>query len=189
MSDRPASHHYVSASGAQPPALVGASFGPALRRMLRDVARAAAGARADRDRLVAAALAPYLGRRGLLAGVDCPCARERYTRHLLHAGEDHSVLALVWRPGQMSPVHAHRTWCAFGVHRGWMAETFFTPGSATARPFGCVPRRVGDIGHSPADPGAIHRLANLGTEDALTLHVYGARYDRLGDEVNQVWAD
>ena len=31
--------------------------------------------------------------------------------------------------------------------------------------------------------------ANLGIEDALSIHVYGARHDRLGDEANQIWAD
>ena len=188
MSGRPGSHRLISPSAGPLPA-AGAYFGALLRRMLRDVARAAAGAPDDRDRLVAAALARYLGLPGLLDGVDCPCAQDRYTRHLLHAGDGHSVLALVWRPGQMSPVHAHRTWCALGIHRGWMTETFFAPGSGGARPFGCVPRREGDIAHSPADPSAIHRLANLGIEDALSIHVYGARHDRLGDEVNQIWAD
>jgi 3-mercaptopropionate dioxygenase len=188
MPGRPGSYRFISPPAGPPPA-ADARLGALPRRMLRDVAEAAAGTSDDRDRLVAAALAPYLGLRGLLDGVDCPCARDHYTRHLLHAGEGHSVLALVWRPGQMSPVHAHRTWCVFGIHRGWMAETFFTSGETVARPFGCVPRREGDVGHSPADPGAIHRLANLGTEDTLSIHVYGARHDRLGDEVNQVWAD
>jgi predicted metal-dependent enzyme (double-stranded beta helix superfamily) len=52
-----------------------------------------------------------------------------------------------------------------------------------------VQRRVGDTSHAPADPDAVHRLANLGTETAISIHVYSGPYDRLGDQVNQFWAD
>jgi predicted metal-dependent enzyme (double-stranded beta helix superfamily) len=52
-----------------------------------------------------------------------------------------------------------------------------------------VQRWTGDGGHAPAGPDAVHRLANLGTETAISIHVYGAPYDRLGDQVNQIWAD
>jgi predicted metal-dependent enzyme (double-stranded beta helix superfamily) len=165
-----------------------ARFSSPLAEMLSDVARAATGPIGCRDRDVAAALAPHLGQTGLLDGVACPGSSEKYTRHLLHAGAGYSVLALVWRPRQMSPVHAHRTWCVFGVHQGWMTETLFTRDATGARPFACVPRRTGDVAHAPADPDKIHRLANLGTTDALSIHVYGARYDRLGHDVNEIWA-
>jgi 3-mercaptopropionate dioxygenase len=47
---------------------------------------------------------------------------------------------------------------------------------------------VGDASHAVAAPDVIHRLANLGTETAVSIHVYGARYDRLGEQVNHVWA-
>jgi predicted metal-dependent enzyme (double-stranded beta helix superfamily) len=164
-------------------------FSSALEGMLSDVACAAAGAIGCRDRDIAAALAPYLGQTGLLDGVACPGGAEKYTRHLLHAGAGYSVLALVWRPRQMSPVHAHRTWCVFGVHQGWMTETLFARGTTGARPVACVPRGPGDVAHAPADPDKIHRLANLGTTDALSIHVYGARYDRLGHDVNEIWAE
>lgn len=70
-----------------------------------------------------------------------------------------------------------------------MVETFFSPGTQGVVPRGCVQRREGDVSYAPADPNAVHRLANLGTETAISIHVYGAQYDRLGDQVNQVWAD
>ena len=69
-----------------------------------------------------------------------------------------------------------------------MTETLFAGDTSDARPLGCSPRRTGDIVHSPADPGKIHRLANLGTTDAISIHVYGASYDRLGHDVNKIWA-
>ena len=160
-----------------------------LNDLCTDVAEAVAGPLSQRDQRVAAALAPYLGLTDLLADSACRCSPDRYVRHLLHAGTDYTILALVWRPRQMSPVHAHQTWCALGVHRGWMVETFFAPGPRGAEPGACLQRRVGDTSHAPADPNAVHRLANLGTETAISIHVYGAPYDRLGDQVNQFWAD
>lgn len=163
----------------------------ALTRMLADIADAARADPADRDRLVAAAIAPHVCDPSLLHGIDCPCAPDRYVRHLLHADTagGYAVVAIVWRPGQMSPVHGHRTWCGLGIHRGVLTETFFRLGPDGAPlPTACVQRRPGDVSHAPADPGAIHRIANLGVEPAISIHCYGVAYDDFGDGVNHVWA-
>jgi predicted metal-dependent enzyme (double-stranded beta helix superfamily) len=89
----------------------------------------------------------------------------------------------------MSPVHAHKAWCALGVHRGWLVESFFDLAEGRAVPAGCAARGVGDLSHADADPGAIHRIANVGVADAVSIHVYGASFDRLGADVNHVLAD
>src|SRR5580698_6158132 len=159
-----------------------------LQRMFADIALAAASPLAQRHGRVAAALLPYLDLPDLLRDISCPCSPDRYVRHLLHAAEDYTVLALVWRPGQMSPVHGHRSWCALGIHRGSMTEMQFTPGAQGPVPRSCEQLEVGDISHAPPEPDAIHRLANLGTETAISIHVYGARFDQLGHAVNRVWA-
>jgi predicted metal-dependent enzyme (double-stranded beta helix superfamily) len=159
-----------------------------LHRLYAEIERAAASAPAVRHRVVADALRPYLAMPDLLRDTHCPCSPDRYVRHLLHAGRDHTILALVWRPGQMSPVHSHLSWCALGVHRGCMTETQFTMGAQGPVPRGCAQHDVGDVSHAPADLDAIHRLANLGTETAVSIHIYGARFDRLGEEVNRIWA-
>ena len=161
-----------------------------LARLLADVAEAAHGPIAGRHLAVAAALAPYLDHPDLLEGRACPCNPQRYQRHLLHADAQggYAVVAIVWTPGQMSPVHGHRTWCALGVHRGWLTETFFAPRDGIAVPTNCKPLRPGSLSHAAADPHAIHRIANLGTQEAVSLHVYGVSYDRFGDGVNEVWA-
>jgi len=155
-----------------------------LDRMLAGVAMAA---RAPRRHLaVAEALAPHMAEPRLLSGRDCPCNPDRYVRHLLHADPagEYAVVALVWRPMQMSPVHAHRTWCAFGVHRGVLTEHFYD--SATLRPTGAFLRREGDVCHGPADPALVHRLANCSAEVVTSIHVYGAAFERFGDAVNHV---
>jgi predicted metal-dependent enzyme (double-stranded beta helix superfamily) len=88
----------------------------------------------------------------------------------------------------MSPVHGHRTWCAFGVHRGCLVESFFRLEGELPVQARCLQRGAGAVSHGPADPASIHRLANLGTGTAVSIHVYGAAFDRLGEAVNRVWA-
>jgi predicted metal-dependent enzyme (double-stranded beta helix superfamily) len=89
----------------------------------------------------------------------------------------------------MSPVHAHKAWCALGVHRGWLVESFFDAAGGTATPTGCAARGIGAVSHADADASAIHRIANVGVADAVSIHVYGASYDRLGADVNLVLAE
>jgi len=163
---------------------------PALSVMLAEIDRAVRAGGPVRPERVAQVLAAHLPDPRLLHGVLCPCDKSRYTRHLLGEGEGYCVLAIAWAPGQMSPVHAHKTWCAFGVHRGWLVESYFAADAGgQASPLGCRPRGPADVGHAAAGPGAIHRLANVGVADALSIHVYGAAYDRLGADVNLVFAD
>ncbi|MFZ6764298.1 cysteine dioxygenase family protein [Pseudoroseomonas sp. WGS1072] len=167
------------------------SKGSALRAMLRDIATAVAGDPDGRPRRVAEALRPFLNDPLLLAGLDCASRPEGYTRHLLQADPDgrYAVVALSWRPGQMSPIHAHRTWCSFGVHRGVLTEGYYR-GVEEGHPAqtASLLHRPGAIVHGAADPAAAHRLANLDGEEALSIHVYGAAFERFGQDVNLVYA-
>jgi hypothetical protein len=78
----------------------GAHFKSSLARMLSDIAFAETGTPGDRDRDIAGALTPYLGRPGLLDDVACPGDPAKYARYLLHAGAGYSVLALVCARGK-----------------------------------------------------------------------------------------
>lgn len=166
--------------------------GTSLDHMLADIADAARAPLPRRHEAVADAMAPHLPDPQLLAGQDCPCCPDRYVRHLLHsdpAGE-YAVVALVWRPGQMSPVHAHQTWCAFGIHQGILTEHHYDMPAADGElpaPRASFLRRPGEACCGAADPRLIHRLANLSCRTAVSIHVYGVGYDRFGDQVNQVW--
>jgi len=53
-----------------------------------------------------------------------------YRDHLLRAETDgsFSIIAVVWIPGQVTPVHDHITWCVSGVIQGLVYE----------EPAGCV---------------------------------------------------
>ena len=50
-----------------------------------------------------------------------------YARHILWCDprDRFSVLSIVWNPGQKSPIHAHRTWCAVGVYEGILSEEIY----------------------------------------------------------------
>jgi predicted metal-dependent enzyme (double-stranded beta helix superfamily) len=180
----------IGLHGQDHPALADGAkqFASRRQQMFADIALAAVGPLEQRHSRVAAALLPYLDLRDLLRDTPCPCSPDRYVRHLLHAAPDHTILALVWHPGQMSPVHGHQSWCALGIHRGSLTETQFTIGTEGPVPRRCAQLEIGDISHAPPETGAIHRLANLGTETAISIHVYGARYDGIGHEVNKIWA-
>jgi len=159
--------------------------------MIADITRAVRAAADARPEAVAEAIAEYAADPALLRGIDCPCRQDRYVRHLL--AEDpaggFAVVALVWRPGQMSPVHAHQTWCALGVHRGALTETFYTPADPLPVPCRAVLRLPGDTSHGIARPDLIHRIANLGTCDAISIHCYGVTFDNFGSGVNTVIAE
>lgn len=140
---------------------------------------------------IAQAIAPFLHEADLLGPAACESCPESYIRHLLHADRQlgYAVVALVWRPGQMSPVHAHRTWCALGVYRGVLTEGFYNLPEGETKPTqtAAALRRRGDVSHGPADPHLIHRLSNLSMAEAVSIHVYGADFDRFGSDVNRVY--
>ncbi len=158
-----------------------------LDAMIKAIGRAARAQ--DPAGAVAAAIGTHAADPALLAGAALAENPAHYCRHLLHedAEAGWAVAALVWRPGQMSPVHAHRAWCAVGIHRGVLVESFYAAGEALV-PSAVHLRRPGDISAAPADPALIHRLANLGCETAVSIHAYGLRFDRFCTDLNTIHA-
>ena len=108
-----------------------------LTALVTDLDRAVRGAAPGRATVdaVAGALRPALGDSQLLRPdqrVGDPAA---YRQHLLHVADDgaFSLVALVWLPGQATPIHDHLAWCVVGVHEGAEHETRYT-----ARPDGLL---------------------------------------------------
>jgi len=162
-----------------------------LQAMIEFVTSAEHGPDTGREGRIAEAVGPFLDRPELLAGFDCSGCPNRFVRHLLHQHRDAgwAMVAIVWEPGQASPVHGHRTWCAFGVHRGWIEERHFALVSS-GKPVGIrtVPRRIGATSYGQADITLIHQLANVLDATAVSIHVYGVRYHSFGEGVNWVYA-
>lgn len=110
---------------------------------------------------------------------------EHYRDHTLYVEPDgsFSVIGLVWRPGQVTRIHDHVTWCAFGVIQGVEHEDLF---DADLNLIGSNDNRVGDVsGFAP--PGDIHRVHNTSDSTAISIHVYGTDITRIGSSVRRYY--
>ncbi|MGH3012226.1 MAG: cysteine dioxygenase [Gaiellaceae bacterium] len=99
-----------------------------------------------------------------------------------------SIVALVWRPGQVTPIHDHVTWCVFGVLQGVEDEERFSLDEehACLVPAGTNLNETGEVsGFAP--PGDIHRVRNVGDVTAISIHVYGTDVSRIGSSVRRYY--
>lgn len=115
---------------------------------------------------------------------------ESYTRHIAYA-DPHgafTVAYLIWRPGQFSPVHGHKTWCTYQVLQGDLTETHYrwNEDAAIAVPCGEAVRRPGEIVTASQGLRHIHRLGNGGDGIAVSLHIYGVDQADLSSGVNHL---
>src|SRR5919112_6681145 len=97
---------------------------------LVDGVRTAVDARASWSQtaqLVAEQLRRHLPAPDLLTGEQRLGSPDGYRSHTLHVEPDgsFSIVALVWRPGQVTRIHDHMTWCVFGVIQGVEHEDLF----------------------------------------------------------------
>src|SRR4051794_41465119 len=94
-----------------------------------------------------------------------------------------SIVGLVWRPGQITRIHDHITWCVFGVIQGVEHEELF---DADLHLVGRSENQVGDVsGFAP--PGDIHRVHNTAAETAISIHVYGTDVTRIGSSARRYY--
>ncbi|NRQ36615.1 cysteine dioxygenase family protein [Nonomuraea sp. NN258] len=111
---------------------------------------------------------------------------ERYASHLLHAQDEFSIVAVVWRPGQETVIHDHVSWCTFGILSGIEHETLYRDLGDHLLEIGRAANHPGDVsGFAP--PGDIHKVRNTSTEVGVSLHVYGADVSVLGSSVRRVY--
>ena len=112
-----------------------------------------------------------------------------YRCHLLHAEPDgsFSVTALVWRPGQATPIHDHAAWCVYGVVQGdEYEERYVLRDDGWLERSGASVNATGDVA-GLAPPGDIHRVRNAGAQTAISLHIYGTDLSRLGTSVRRIY--
>jgi predicted metal-dependent enzyme (double-stranded beta helix superfamily) len=153
---------------------------------LTTAVRAAVGRRADwgeTAELVAGELERQLPAPSILTAEQRAGDPETYRSHVLHSEPDgsFSIVALVWRPGQVTRIHDHVTWCVFGVIQGIEYEERFTldESSGCLVEAGYAVSEAGDVsGFAP--PGDIHRVRNAGDRVAISIHIYGTDVSRVG---------
>ena len=140
--------------------------------------------------LVAGQLRLHLPGPEILTASEREGSADGYVCHTLHTEPDgsFSVCALVWRPGQQTPIHDHVTWCVAGVVQGAEYEELFAlrDGGTALAEVGRNVNETGDVGGF-APPGDIHRVRNQGTEMAISVHIYGADIERLGTSVRRTY--
>ncbi len=165
------------------------------RQVFFDIEMAVRSGAPDLHGVIGEILEQAISEPGFLREMRFAGSAERYTRHLIYAGPGFTVLALVWLPGQMSPIHAHRSWCALAVRQGALVETCFTrdDAGADAKPVlrldSCRQLHPGMVSHEGGNDEHYHRIANVGVETAVSIHVYGVDYDRLGHGLNRIWEE
>ena len=136
------------------------------------------------------ALAEAAADPALLAPTQREGSADTYRRHLLAADPHgrYAIAALVWQPGQASPVHAHQTWCGYAVVEGRLSETIFEWDDARqcASALRAQARKRGAVSFVRGGRGAIHRLGNCSDAPAVSLHIYGVEGARIGTHVNDL---
>lgn len=125
---------------------------------------------------------------GMLSAEQREGSPHGYVRHLVHADPlgRFSAMLLVWRPGQWSPVHGHRTWCAYRVLEGALRERHYRwdPARAAALPQGGADRPAGSLICVPSGLGHIHAFGNDGNTVAISLHLYGVDAGAIATGIN-----
>ena len=170
--------------------LDGFSAGPDVNELtdLVEGVRAAVTAHADwadTAQLVAGQLRAHLPGPDVLTAEQRLGSPDDYCGHTLYVEPDgsFSIVALVWRPGQITRIHDHVTWCVFGVIQGVEHEELF---DADLNLIGRNDNQVGDVsGFAP--PGDIHRVRNTSETTAISIHIYGTDITRIGSSARRYY--
>jgi len=122
-------------------------------------------------------------------------APDRYRQHLVHVHPEgrYSIVALVWKPGQATPIHDHRCWCVVGVWQGRERETTYDlhsdGGSRYLLKRHVVETGPGDVSVLVPPDEDVHRVENGGKDLAISVHVYGDDISILGSSINEQFSD
>jgi 3-mercaptopropionate dioxygenase len=121
--------------------------------------------------------------------------RDHYRQHLLHVSPTRrlSIVALVWLPGQRTPIHDHVSWCVVGVYEGRERETRYRAVEADGA------RWLEEVDSIEAEPGHvevivpsvedIHAVTAVADGPTISIHVYGADIERLGSSIYRRFDD
>ncbi len=111
-----------------------------------------------------------------------------YARNAIHLGaaDGISLFALVWQPGQWTPIHDHSTWGVVGVLEGVLEERNYIPAGNKVddsekielQPGGITLLAPGAVSTFVPNPDHIHITGvPEDREPAISLHLYGRLMD------------
>jgi predicted metal-dependent enzyme (double-stranded beta helix superfamily) len=123
---------------------------------------------------------------GLLKSLPLQRKEQGYTRNLLAGDGLASIWAMVWSPGAATSIHDHHCSCCFGVVSGVVSETWYRAVTASqAVPETQYEREPGYVACMlPTGPN-LHCMQNLGTEEAISIHIYGYDHTCHASSVRQ----
>lgn len=142
------------------------------------------------SRVVAELLAPFLQVDDLLTPEQQEPDATSYRQHVLHVEPDgsFSIAALVWLPGQATPIHDHVSWCVVGVYKGTERETCYQMRGSGRDAYLVVTGtnlNVRGTVHALVPPGDIRSVANASDGVTVSLHVFGVDLDTLGGGIRR----
>jgi predicted metal-dependent enzyme (double-stranded beta helix superfamily) len=113
-----------------------------------------------------------------------------YMRHVLYVDPDGAFVmtAITWLPAQVSPLHGHQVWCAYGVAEGELTEECFSQVNGKLASSRTNVYRAGDVAERDFDCRTIHRVANRSGGTIVSLHLYGVSAERLTTGINRVFS-
>jgi 3-mercaptopropionate dioxygenase len=171
-------------AGTAMPEVVGSCPEPLTAAIRREVY--AGGSWQDTASRVAAVLRRGLPAAGQLAPGYLAGDPSGYRTYLVHAEHDgcFSIVLMVMRPGQRTPVHDHLTWCVTAVLQGTEYEEIFALRDGYLEVVARNQNEVGTVsGFAP--PGDIHQVSHEGEGNAISMHVYGTDITRVGSSIRR----
>lgn len=115
------------------------------------------------------------------------CCADHYARRLVHRDDTrgYSVVAMTWGAGQGTPLHDHGgMWCVEGVWDGSIDVQQYELIEERAGRFRFEKRNSFQAGTGSAGclipPHEYHRIANPGTDTAISIHIYGGDMNHCG---------
>ena len=149
----------------------------------------------DDPHAIGARLEALLAQDGWLAPEHRVPDADNYRQHLLHVSPDRrlSIVALVWLPGQRTPIHDHVSWCVVGVYEGRERETRFRAvelgGQRWLEQVGSVDAHPGHVEVIVPSVEDIHAVSAVGEGPTISIHVYCADIERLGSSIYRRFDD
>ncbi|MFE3866404.1 hypothetical protein ACFXPT_39450 [Streptomyces goshikiensis] len=141
---------------------------------------------------VAGILEGFLRYPDLLTGGQMESDVRAYRQHVLYAAPagGFSVVALVWLPGQQTPIHDHISWCVVGTYMGAEEETRYRLDSVSGQtgpvlaPLDIATISAGTVTYL-IPPGDIHHVRNATSGRVISIHIYGADISALGTSIRR----
>jgi 3-mercaptopropionate dioxygenase len=107
-------------------------------------------------------------------------AADHHVNYPLHIapGGGWSLAAVVWSPGQRTPVHGHETWGVVGIYAGAEREfRYVKPSPDDAGPLTPAGEHVwerGEVTVCCTTDDDVHSVAAVGDTPTVGIHLYGA---------------